>query len=181
MSALKKKRPGLPMDYFLLHQDNASPHTAESTRLEINLIGFGTVSHPPYSPDLAPMDFSVFPTIKKQLKGRKFKSLSGLRVAVKTIVSQFDEQWYDILTSGYSATADAFCTVGSTLRRSEIVYLRQRDPVKQMTSATSPWDACRAPRRRRVLALMNDIFLITCANCLKFTQRKEEKQPFHVI
>ena len=95
VSALKKKRPGLPMDYFLLHQDNASPHTAESTRLEINLIGFGTVSHPPYSPDLAPMDFSVFPTIKKQLKGRKFKSLSGLRVAVKTIVSQFDEQWYE--------------------------------------------------------------------------------------
>ena len=89
VSALKKKRPGLPMDYFLLHHDNASPHSAESTRLEINLIGFGTVSHPPYSPDLAPMDFSVFLTIKKQLKGRKFKSLSGLRVEVKTIVSQF--------------------------------------------------------------------------------------------
>ena len=73
VSALKK-RPGVPMDYFLWHQDNASPHTAELTRLEINLIGFGTVSHPPYSPDLAPMDFSVFQTIKKQLKGRKFKS-----------------------------------------------------------------------------------------------------------
>ena len=84
----------VPMDYFLWHQDIASPHTAESTRLEINLIGFGTVSHPPYSPNLAPMDFSFFPAIKKQLKGRKFKSLPGLRVAVKTIVSQFDEQWY---------------------------------------------------------------------------------------
>ena len=31
VSALKKKRPGVPMDYFLWHQDNASPHTAEST------------------------------------------------------------------------------------------------------------------------------------------------------
>ena len=95
VSALKKKRRSLPMDYFLLHQDNASPHTAESTRQEINLIGFGTVSHPSYSPNLAPMDFSVFLTIKKKLKGRKFKSLSGLRVVVKTIVSQFNEQWYE--------------------------------------------------------------------------------------
>ena len=55
------------------------------------------------------------------------------------------------------------------------MYLRQRNPAKQMTSATSPWDACRAPRRRRVLAWVNDIFLIKCANCLKFTQRKEKK------
>ena len=94
VSALKKKGSGVPTDYFLWHQDIASPHTPASTRLEINLIGFGTVSHPPYSPDLAPVDFFVFPSIKKQLKGRKFKSLPGLRVAVKMILSQFDEQWY---------------------------------------------------------------------------------------
>ena len=73
VSALKKKRPGLPMDYFLLHQDNASPHTAESTRLEINLIGFGTVSHPPYSPDLAPIDL-CFPNYQEAAEGEKTQS-----------------------------------------------------------------------------------------------------------
>ena len=122
------------------------------------------------------MDFSVFPTIKKQLKWSKFKSLSGLRVAVKTILSQFDEKWYEnMFDRGYSATADAFCTVGSTLRRSEILYLRQRDPAKQMTSATSPCDACRAPRRRRVLAWMNDIFLLLHVRIVWNLHREKKK------
>ena len=76
VSALKKKRPDLPMDYFLLHQDNASPHTAESTRLEINLIGFGTVSQPPYSPDLAPVDL-CFPNYQEAAEGEKIQESFG--------------------------------------------------------------------------------------------------------
>ena len=76
MSALKKKRPGLPMDYFLLHQENVSPHTTESSRLEIKLIGFGTVSHPPYSPDLAPMDL-CFPNYQEAAEGEKIQESFG--------------------------------------------------------------------------------------------------------
>jgi hypothetical protein len=30
--------------------------------------------HPPYSPDLAPSDFFLFPNLKKQLKGIHFDS-----------------------------------------------------------------------------------------------------------
>jgi histone-lysine N-methyltransferase SETMAR len=30
--------------------------------------------HPAYSPDLAPSDFPLFPTLKKFLGGRRFKS-----------------------------------------------------------------------------------------------------------
>lgn len=94
VDALRKKRPGIPLEYFILHQDNAPPHTAEVTKLEIGVLGFQTISHPPYSPDLAPMDFAVFPTIKKQLKGRRFQSLEALRRATAKIVAQFNEQWY---------------------------------------------------------------------------------------
>jgi hypothetical protein len=31
------------------------------------------VSHPPYSPDLAPCDFALFPKLKMKLKGRRFE------------------------------------------------------------------------------------------------------------
>uniref|UniRef100_A0A672JGS6 Tc1-like transposase DDE domain-containing protein n=1 Tax=Salarias fasciatus TaxID=181472 RepID=A0A672JGS6_SALFA len=34
--------------------------------------GMTLLPHPPYSPDLAPCDFSLFPRLKKQLKGRRF-------------------------------------------------------------------------------------------------------------
>ena len=95
VQALRKKRPNIPIEDFILHQDNASPHTAESTTLEIDLIGFNTIRHPPYSPDLAPFDFAIFPEIKKHLKGRRFSSVKDIRVATNKIISNYDSQWYE--------------------------------------------------------------------------------------
>jgi hypothetical protein len=37
-------------------------------------IGGTPLQHPPYSPDFAPCDFWVFPTIKRELPGKKFLS-----------------------------------------------------------------------------------------------------------
>jgi hypothetical protein len=37
-------------------------------------IGGTPSEHPPYSPDLAPCDFWVFPTMKRELRGKKFRS-----------------------------------------------------------------------------------------------------------
>ena len=92
---LQKKRPEIPLEDFILHQDNAPPHTAQTTTLEIGVLGFKTISHPPYSPDLAPMDFAIFPTVKKQLKGMRFRSLQELRSATSRIVAQYGQQWYE--------------------------------------------------------------------------------------
>jgi hypothetical protein len=37
-------------------------------------IGRTPLEHPPYSPDLAPSDFWAFPTMKRELRGKKFRS-----------------------------------------------------------------------------------------------------------
>lgn len=92
--ALRRKRPALALDKVLLHQDNAPSHTAATTKLEISLLDFQVIDHAPYSPDIAPMDFRVFPVVKSALKGRKFDNFYELSVAVKTIVKSFDEGWY---------------------------------------------------------------------------------------
>jgi hypothetical protein len=63
--------------------------------LEISLLGFETLEHPPYSPDLAPMDFRVFPEIKAQLRGRRFVSGLELQIETQRIVSSFDNIWYE--------------------------------------------------------------------------------------
>ncbi|KAH3719445.1 hypothetical protein DPMN_062280 [Dreissena polymorpha] len=44
-------------------------------------------------PDLAPMDFRVFPEVKSQLRGIRFASKQELTVAAKRIVSSFDADW----------------------------------------------------------------------------------------
>ena len=65
-----------------------------TTRLELSLLELETIPHPPYSPDLAPMDFAIFPQVKSQLKGRRFATLTELRGATQMILNQYDEDWY---------------------------------------------------------------------------------------
>jgi hypothetical protein len=42
--------------------------------LEKKRIGGTPSQHPPYSPDLAPCDFWVLVTMKRELRGKKFRS-----------------------------------------------------------------------------------------------------------
>ena len=61
IQAIWKKQPDLPqqLDIVLFHQDNAPAHMAADTQLEIWLLGFDQILHPPYSPDLTLLDFAV--------------------------------------------------------------------------------------------------------------------------
>lgn len=94
VDAISRKRPGLDLCDVIFHQDNAPAHRAASTMLEIGVLGFQVLDHPPYSPDLAPMDFRVFPEIKASLRGRKFDSVQELRHATRDVIRSFDDQWY---------------------------------------------------------------------------------------
>ncbi|XP_052682598.1 histone-lysine N-methyltransferase SETMAR-like [Crassostrea angulata] len=96
VKAIKKKRPAMAVDLgnIILHQDNAPAHTATSTCLEIELLGYDLLEHPPYSPDLAPMDFAIFPFIKSQLRGVRFEDSDEPKYATRTIVSKIDSKWY---------------------------------------------------------------------------------------
>ena len=58
----------------------------DSPRSKRDLLEFWCLKHPPYSPDLAPMDFAVFPYIKSFLRGMRFDNLSELRQAVMNVI-----------------------------------------------------------------------------------------------
>ncbi len=77
--SMKRRRPRVK---YQLHMDNASPHTADITQLHLIHSGVRTVPHPPYSPDLAPSDFFFYPRLKKNLRGRRFRTLDDLEHAV---------------------------------------------------------------------------------------------------
>ena len=80
------KQSGVKIEHYRPHQNNPPPHTAASTLLELDVLGFGRVDHFPYSLNLAPFDFDVYPKVKSQLKGRRFSSLPDLCSA--NIISQ---------------------------------------------------------------------------------------------
>ncbi|PNF20262.1 hypothetical protein B7P43_G15437 [Cryptotermes secundus] len=47
-----------------------------------------TLPQPPYSPDLAPANFFLFPRIKTALKGRHFESIQAIQAAVTTALNE---------------------------------------------------------------------------------------------
>jgi hypothetical protein len=49
IQALCRKRHQLDLDDVILHHDNAPEHRAQDTELEISLLGFSLLPHPPYS------------------------------------------------------------------------------------------------------------------------------------
>ena len=57
---------------ILLLHDDARPHTAGTTIGALETPKFEVLSHPPYSPDLAPCDYHFFPHLKRDLKGTHF-------------------------------------------------------------------------------------------------------------
>ncbi|CAH1993525.1 unnamed protein product [Acanthoscelides obtectus] len=59
---------------IILHQDNASSHTAQKTRQYLTEENVELLDHPSYSPDLSPDDFFTFPKIKNRLRVQRFQS-----------------------------------------------------------------------------------------------------------
>ena len=62
---IRRVRPTLEMSKVLLQHDNARPHTSLKIREVISSFGWTTISHPLYSPDLAPSDSRLFGPLKE--------------------------------------------------------------------------------------------------------------------
>jgi len=61
---LKEKRRGKFTKGVLFLHDNAPAHRAHATQKKLACLGFQCLDHPPYSPDLAPSDYHLFPGLK---------------------------------------------------------------------------------------------------------------------
>jgi len=69
---LKKKCRGKVTKGVLFLHDNAPPHRAVATQKKLAYLGFQRLDHPPYSPDLAPSDYQLFPGLKKTIEMSPF-------------------------------------------------------------------------------------------------------------
>lgn len=80
--AVRRKRPDLwQNNSWLLHHDNAPAHTSLLVRGFLAKNNTVMMPQPPYSPDMAPCDFFLFPKIKKTLKGLRFGSMDNIKSA----------------------------------------------------------------------------------------------------
>jgi len=74
--AMRRNRPELwENQTWMLHHDNAPAHESLLIRSYLAKHHTSVVPHPPYSPDLAPADFFLFPKLTTTLKGRRFQTI----------------------------------------------------------------------------------------------------------
>lgn len=71
-------RPAIK-DNWMLHHDNAPCHTAFSITEFLTRKNIPVVPQPPYSPDLSPCDFFLFPKLKSCLKGHHFGTIENIK------------------------------------------------------------------------------------------------------
>jgi histone-lysine N-methyltransferase SETMAR len=64
--------------------DNTTAHQAFVHQKIIGYLSFQCLDHAAYSPDLAPLDYHLFPEMEKRLKGRHFLSYTEVIAAAKT-------------------------------------------------------------------------------------------------
>ena len=69
---------------ILFHHDNAPAHSSRLVRETLREFRWQMKPHPPYSPDLAPSDYFLFPKLKAHLKGTRFQGIERAKQEVKT-------------------------------------------------------------------------------------------------
>jgi histone-lysine N-methyltransferase SETMAR len=61
---------------------------------KINELKFELLPHAPYSPDLAPSDYFLFPNLKKWLSGKRFANNEEVESAVDGYFEELDNSHY---------------------------------------------------------------------------------------
>lgn len=92
--AIKQKRRGMLTAGVQLLHDNAPAHTSQVAVAAVQTAGFQVLSHPPYSPDIAPTDYFLFAHLKKHLRGRSFDSNEDVIAAVETYLDSLPTEFF---------------------------------------------------------------------------------------
>ena len=88
--------------------DNAPAHTALSIREFLAKRIIPALPHPPYSPDLAPCDLSLFPKLRSKLKGHLFGTMENIQKIVTDKLNTLTE-------NDFNTTMSSGRNVGTTV------------------------------------------------------------------
>ncbi len=79
---------------YRLHMDNALAHRSDLVQGYLRQVNWEPLKHPPYSPDLSPCDFFLFPKLKKATRGVWYWNLDELVITIEHELHAIDsEQW----------------------------------------------------------------------------------------
>ena len=95
-NAVEEKRPELTnRKGIVFHHDNARPHTSLVTWQKLLELGWNVLSHPPYSPDLAPSDYFLFRSLQNFLNGKNFNNGNDIKSYLIQFFANKNQKFYE--------------------------------------------------------------------------------------
>lgn len=91
---IKKIRPHLSRKKILFLMDNAPAHKANVSNEKLEELSFEKVPHAPYSPDLTPSDYYLFPNLKRWLAGKRFESNEEIEFETDAYFGRLQSDYY---------------------------------------------------------------------------------------
>jgi histone-lysine N-methyltransferase SETMAR len=71
---------------------NARPHVSGAVSEILEKYGRQVLPHPPYSPDMSPTAFDLFPKLKKLLRGKRFRSIEEVSNEVTRVIRRIKNE-----------------------------------------------------------------------------------------
>ena len=71
---------------LIIHHDNAPAHRSFKFSQFLAKNNMTVIPHPPYSPDLTPCDFFLFPKLKLRMKGRRFDTNEEIQEELQQVL-----------------------------------------------------------------------------------------------
>jgi hypothetical protein len=93
---IHRKLPGQLARGVLLHHDNVRPHSAWATQDRIRVLQWELLQSQPYSPDLAPSDFSMFGSLINHLGGKRFADDEEVEMEMQKWLRQQSKDFYAV-------------------------------------------------------------------------------------
>ena len=114
--SIRRKRSGLWSDKWILDHDIAPAHDVLRVCEFLAKNSITKMDHPPYSLELAPCDFWLFPKLKNAVKGQRFADFSDIQRNAKTLLqgileNDFEDclwQWRHRLTKCITLQGEYF-------------------------------------------------------------------------
>ena len=90
----QKRRPRTGVRGIKLLHDNAPAHKSATVHEYLKESGLDVLDRPPYSPDLSPCDFWLFPRLKEMLAGHRYESRCDIGSAVYQCLQHIPKEDY---------------------------------------------------------------------------------------
>ena len=88
----RRNRPALfKLGQWHFHRANAPVHNSILVTDYLTKMGIKTVPQPPYSPDVAPCDFWLFP----KLRGCRYETIEEMKEAVTKVINTLTQEDFD--------------------------------------------------------------------------------------